>query len=70
MGKHIKQKNDISCTDEICTILRSLPYRFTVDGTKKKNHDLQEYCVKLYHQITCMLFYFCSIKDMALGLLT
>ena len=38
--------------------------------TKKKNHDLQEYCVKLYHQITCMLFYFCSIKDMALGLLT
>ena len=37
MGKHIKQKNDISCTDEICTILRGLLYRFTVDGTKKKN---------------------------------
>ena len=26
----------ISCTDEICTILRGLPYRFTVDGTKKE----------------------------------
>ena len=26
MGKHIKQKNDISCTDEICTILRGLLY--------------------------------------------
>ena len=36
MGKHIKQKNDISCTDEICTVLHGLPYRFTVDGTKKR----------------------------------
>ena len=45
MGKHIKQKNEISCTDEICTVLHALPYRIRVVRRKKKNHNCDSFAL-------------------------
>ena len=70
MGKHIKQKKISLARTKSVPFSAACRTDSLLTVQKKKNHNLQEYCVKLYHQITCMLFYFCSIKDMALGLLT